>query len=80
MGRPRKGTSSEPKSKVKTIQGYIIKEDKPAVDEELFSDEDDDFDFAGNSVKKVPLHKTKGQSILCEHDVTCGVPQYTFSV
>ncbi|XP_067947525.1 DNA helicase B-like [Watersipora subatra] len=49
------------KDVLKTVRGYIIREDKPATrDDDFYSDdEDDNFDFAGNYVKKVPLTKTK---------------------
>lgn len=63
MGRPRKAAGkTENQKKTKTIRGYIIREDKIAFDEDaVFSEEDDDFDFASKSVKKIPVNKTKGK-------------------
>ena len=63
MGRPRKTAAGNTQNPRESIQGYIVREEKIAINEDdLFSEEDDDFDFASKSVKKVAIPKTKGSS------------------
>lgn len=49
--------------KLETIVGYIIANDK-VEEEEQFSDNDDDFDFLSNPIRKYSVRKTKGEHIV----------------